>query len=98
MVEHAQARGFSDQLLVRELDRVEGDGSPSAAEYPMLAAMVPSEGADVVAVANVLRPELLASSQALAPLEAVRRAGVAAVNAASDASGVDTALGAVTWP
>lgn len=97
-VPHARARGFSDLLLVREVDRIEGDLSPGSSDYPMLDAMVPAQGADVQAVANALRVELDAAATALAPLEAIRRAGVAAVNAAADSNAVAAALGAVVWP
>lgn len=95
---NARARAFSDVLLVREIDRIEGDGSPGAGDYPMLAAMVPDQGPDIVAVANHLRAELEAGATALAPLEAVRMNGVDAVNAAADSNAVAAALGAVVWP
>lgn len=95
---NAASRGFSDAHLMREVDRIEGDGSPGAEDYPMLAAMIPDMGADVIAVGNALRVILKAEAAALAPLEAVRRAGVDEVNAAADSAAVDAALGAVVWP
>lgn len=88
----------AEVLLIREVDTVETDGSPSAGDYPMLAAMVPDVGADVGAVGTVLRAEFDANSTALAGLEAARRAGVTAVNAAADSAAVAAALAAVAWP
>lgn len=91
-------QSVTDTFLLREVDMIEADGSPSPADYPILSALIPDVGADVGAVGTALRTEFDAKAAALADLESVRRGGATAINAAADSAAVDAALGAVIWP
>ncbi|NEH72262.1 hypothetical protein [Rhizobium leguminosarum] len=71
---------------------------PEPSEYPMLSAEVGITADSLAAVAQIV-VSAYAQWQAIgAAIEAARLGGKAAVDAASDAAGVQAAADAVTWP
>lgn len=91
-----QGVGFGHARLIEELVRYEADGSPSAADYPFLDALVGEEGVDLAAVATSIRTWWDGVSARTAAVFATVWAAHKDVNAAANKAAVDAVT--PSWP
>jgi len=85
-------------LRAREAELANVDGTPTAIEYPLLAAEVGRTGVDIAAVATVVVAEIDTVKAAWAAIETVRLTANDSVNSQADVAGIDAALAAIVWP
>ena len=85
-------------LRFKQAVDVEGDGTPTQAEYPLLHAEVGHNGADIAAVGTNVRAEVGDLESALGDLEGYRQDQIAAIDAAADSAAVRTIIEGWTWP
>lgn len=82
----------------REAEAYQADPSPAPANYPLLSACIPGDGADLAAVVVSVLAARDAWLVAGAAIEGIRRAAKAQVEAAPDAAAIQTILDGLTWP
>lgn len=90
------ALGFAHAALLEELYRYEADMSPSAANYPILDALVGEEGVDLAAVAAAIRTWWDGVSARVADTFAEVWKQHKAINGAADKAAVDAI--SASWP
>ena len=82
----------------QEAEAYQADPSPDPADYPLLSACIPGDGADLAAVVVSVIAARDAWLQVGAAIEGIRRAAKTQVEAAPDAAAIQTILDGLTWP
>ncbi len=93
-----QADSVFQALRFREAQDCEADGSPTEGEYPLLAAEIGSNGANLDEVHDNVLAELATLKTDLVAIEEVRIGAHDDVEGAADAVDIDAILAAVVWP
>jgi hypothetical protein len=91
------AEDLGNALRFKEAQDYEVDGSPDPADYPMLAAEIPGNGADVDAVHDAVLAELATLKTGLAAIEVIRRDAYADIDAATTEGEITAILAAVDF-
>ena len=93
-----EGQAWTYQRKEREAEAFMADVNPDAADYPVLAACIPGDGADLAAVAQTVLAARDAWLQVGAAIEGIRRAAKTQVEAAIDAAAIQTILDGLNWP
>lgn len=93
------ALGFANAELLREAHEIEGVGSPAAADYPLLNALIGVLGAsDLSNAGTLVRAEWDAVKSAVGSALAVQRGAHANIDAATTEAGVQAVLDSIDFP
>jgi hypothetical protein len=98
ITQHLGDDDLSKWLRFREAHWIESDVSPEADNYPLLAAEIPGNGADLAAVGVNVRAELAALNAQLAQIETLRAGYQAELIAATTAAEIATILAHAIFP
>lgn len=94
----ANAGSLAYLLKYTEWQEAKNDGTPLAAEYPMLDAEATSRGDSLATLITDFGTEHAALVASLKAIEIVRLNTRASISAAADVAAVDTIMGAIAWP
>lgn len=92
------SRPFWWERRYEEAVAADADGTPTAAEYPLLDAEIPHTGATIAAVADAVLAEYAAARTQVALIEAVRLQAHADIDSAVDLAAIDAVLAGLYWP
>lgn len=93
-----EGQAWTYQRKEREAEAFLAADDPDPADYPVLSACIPGDGADLAAVAQTVlaaRDEWL---QVGAVIEGIRRAAKVEIAAAADAAAIQTIMDGLAWP
>lgn len=93
-----EGQAWTYQRKEREAETFMADANPNPADYPVLAACIPGDGADLAAVAQTVLTARDAWLQVGATIEGIRRAAKTQVEAAGDAPAIQIILDGLSWP
>ncbi|GAK43596.1 tail assembly chaperone gp38 [Tepidicaulis marinus] len=93
-----EGQAWTYQRKEREAEAFMADASPDPADYPVLSACIPGDGADLAAVAQTVLAARDAWLQVGAAIEGIRRAAKTQVEAAGDVPAIQTILDGLSWP
>lgn len=82
----------------REAEAYQADPNPDPANYQLLSACIPGDGADLAAVVVSVLAARDAWLVAGAAIEGIRRAAKTQIEAAPDAAAIQSILDGLTWP
>lgn len=85
-------------LQLMEAEKCLADGTPTAGEYPLLAALIDEVGIDVSAVATAIVAQVGQIKSEWVPIEETRSGAVFDLNSAANQDEIDAILAAISWP
>lgn len=89
---------FMYAKMVQEAFDCNLDGSPTAAEYPILNEMIPDEGASLAAVATAILTEWDAAKVNVGKITAYNRKKQKEIEVAASVAAINTIMEGLTWP